>query len=226
MFYPDDFCSDENVEAMSTEAVGAYILLLCKAWRSTPPCTLPSDDRLLARFARLSDDDWSVRRNEVLAAFTTAGEGRIIQRRLRKEYDKQRRKHLQRSESGRLGAQRRWQSYSNANGTAIAKESETESETSNSKKRNRAPPIPFPDSLNTDEFRQCWEDYRAYRAEIRKPFKPRGEKAALTRLAKEFTAEAAIAAIQFSMAQGWQGIFPEGTHKEANGRPKNAADLL
>ena len=36
-FYPDDFASDGKVEAMTTEEVGAYTLLLCKAWREDPP---------------------------------------------------------------------------------------------------------------------------------------------------------------------------------------------
>jgi uncharacterized protein YdaU (DUF1376 family) len=42
MFYPDDFTSDGKVEAMTTEEVGAYLLLLCKAWREKPRQPFPT----------------------------------------------------------------------------------------------------------------------------------------------------------------------------------------
>src|SRR5690606_29918363 len=42
---------------LSTVEHGAYLLLLMEAWRR-PSCSLPDDDRLLARLAGLSDDEW------------------------------------------------------------------------------------------------------------------------------------------------------------------------
>ena len=58
-FYPDDFACDGKVEAMTTEEVGAYTLLLCKAWREDPPGSIPDDDRVRARWTRLTPDRWT-----------------------------------------------------------------------------------------------------------------------------------------------------------------------
>lgn len=88
LFYPDDFSSDGKVEAMTTEEVGAYMLLLCKSWRESPPGSIPSDDVVLARWARLTADRWSICRAAVLAAFTFGPDSRWHQKRLRREYDK------------------------------------------------------------------------------------------------------------------------------------------
>lgn len=131
MFYVNDFSADEKVEAMRTEAVGCYILLLCKAWRATPPATLPADDSLLARFARVSDERWLELRSEVMAPFVLGTDGRLVQKRLRKEFDKQRARSRERSASGRKGNAKRWHSDSLSDRSAIAKESESVIETEN-----------------------------------------------------------------------------------------------
>jgi uncharacterized protein YdaU (DUF1376 family) len=124
MFYVDDFASDGKVEAMTTEGVGCYILLLCKAWRETPPGTIPDDDRLLARWARVSDQRWSELRREVLLPWEPSSEGRLVQKRLSAEFRKQRERANSRSRSGKAGAEARWQTH----GERIAKESESEDE--------------------------------------------------------------------------------------------------
>ena len=59
LFYPDDFSCDGKVEAMTTEEVGAYILLICKAWREKPTATIPNNDSVLSRWARLTPDRWA-----------------------------------------------------------------------------------------------------------------------------------------------------------------------
>ncbi len=88
LFYPDDFSSDGKVEAMTTEEVGAYMLLLCKSWREKPPASIPDNDSLLARWARLPLDRWLVCKPGVLAAFSFGTDLRWHQKRLRREYDK------------------------------------------------------------------------------------------------------------------------------------------
>lgn len=137
MFYVDDFASDGDVEAMSTEAVGAYILLLCKAWREDPPATIPNNDRILARWARVSDSVWEDLRREVLAPWHPVTDDRLVQPRLRREFEKQRANRTKRSTSGRKGAEARWERHSKrignanggANGKRMAKESESVNET-------------------------------------------------------------------------------------------------
>ena len=87
-FYPTDFANDFNVEAMSTLQVGAYMLLLCKAWQADPPASLPSDDAVLARFARVELAVWLEIKPGVLGAFKLDAGGRWHSKRLRSEYDK------------------------------------------------------------------------------------------------------------------------------------------
>lgn len=108
LFYPDDFSSDGKVEAMSTEQVGAYILLLCKSWREKPPGSLPSDDSLLAKWARVSSDRWSEIRSGVLAPYTFGTDSRWHQKRQRAEYDKLMSRRRECSKAGKSSANKRF----------------------------------------------------------------------------------------------------------------------
>lgn len=103
LFYPDDFSSDGKVEAMTTEEVGCYVLLLCKAWRETPPGSLPSNDTLLARWARVSSVVWSESKARVMAAFQLRADGRWHQKRMRHEYEKAVEIRKKRAIAGALG---------------------------------------------------------------------------------------------------------------------------
>lgn len=109
--YVDDFTSDGNVEAMTTEEVGAYILLLCKAWREDLPGTLPTNDRVLARWARLSPDRWEVCKPAILAAFKVGPDNRYHQRRMRREFEKFQKQKRLRSQSAQNAANARWNGH-------------------------------------------------------------------------------------------------------------------
>lgn len=106
-FYPDHFACDGVVEAMTTEEVGAYILLLCKAWREEPAGSIPSDDGVLARWARLSPEVWERCKPGVLRAFT-ARNGRLYQKRLESEFAKFRATTRRKSQHGKAAAEARW----------------------------------------------------------------------------------------------------------------------
>jgi uncharacterized protein YdaU (DUF1376 family) len=86
-FYPADFANDLHVEAMSTLQVGAYMLLLCKAWQGEPPASLPTSDQVLARYARVDAGVWAEIKAGVLAPFHVGADGRLHSKRLRREYD-------------------------------------------------------------------------------------------------------------------------------------------
>jgi uncharacterized protein YdaU (DUF1376 family) len=108
--YVTDFMSSGKVTAMTTAAVGAYILLLCQAWSEEPPASIPNDDVTLARWARMSSVDWAECRESVLAAFTLGKDNRWHQKRLRLEHDKFRNQFARKSLSGKKGADKRWKS--------------------------------------------------------------------------------------------------------------------
>jgi len=66
----------------------------------------------------------------------------------------------------------------------------------------------FPEKLNTPEFKVAWTDWLKYRTEIRKKMTPLTVNKQLSKLAEYSVAEA-IAAINKSIQNSWQGLFPE-----------------
>lgn len=114
-FYVRDFTADGKVEAMTTEQVGAYTLLLCKAWLETPPCSIPNDDLVLAKWARVKPAAWKKLRPGVMACWTLDEQtGRYFQKRLKAEYDRLQESRDRRSKAGQNGNAKRWQSDRNA----------------------------------------------------------------------------------------------------------------
>ena len=124
-FFPiwvKDFLGDNRVAAMTTEEVGAYFLLLLNAWQEEPPATLPNDDVLLARMARMDAGRWMGCRNLVLPCFGQTRDGRrLVQKRLKAVYDEAVQKSSKRSDAGKKGAIARWQPHGNAIDLPMAK---------------------------------------------------------------------------------------------------------
>lgn len=106
--YPLDFLNDPLVEVMSTLQVGAYWILLCKAWQFDPPASLPNDDQILARLARVDAEVWRDIKHGVLAPFRLGSDGRYHSKRLRQEYDTALRLIRSRKAGGQKTAQKRW----------------------------------------------------------------------------------------------------------------------
>ena len=80
----------------------------------------------------------------------------------------------------------------------------------------------LPTNLDTPEFRAAWETWLAYRKERRlATYKPIGLKRQLTALAA-FGPQSAIAAIEQSMAQNYQGLFPKAVIEPATGTGRPA----
>lgn len=90
---------------LTTTEHGAYWLLIITEWRS-PGCKLPDDDRLLARYARLTASQWR-RMRPVLALFFKVQGGFWVQPRLMDEYNAVRRKREQRASAGHASALKR-----------------------------------------------------------------------------------------------------------------------
>jgi uncharacterized protein YdaU (DUF1376 family) len=81
-FYPGDFLSDPNVAAMSTEAQGAYIRLLCFAWLDG---SIPADVALLAPMCGLAHDSFTKAWAVVQRCWTESSTGRLVNPRLERE---------------------------------------------------------------------------------------------------------------------------------------------
>jgi uncharacterized protein YdaU (DUF1376 family) len=99
-----DCLQSERIEAMSTACVGSYFLLLCEAW-TRPSCSLPRQPADLMRLGR-----WTGTVEEfapVLACFTTlkSDKSRVVNARLKQEWDEATAKVRALSEAGKRGAQ-------------------------------------------------------------------------------------------------------------------------
>ncbi len=119
-FYPSHFVGDGDVAAMETVQVGAYILLICKAWYQEPVASIPNDDRILAKWAGLPLDEWLAAKPGVMTAWDMGSDGRWHQKRLRHEFEKQQAFRAERSIAGRKGAVNRWSGES-GEGNSMAK---------------------------------------------------------------------------------------------------------
>ncbi len=96
-------------------------------------------------------------------------------------------------------------------------------------KKNKDPPNPprgesvsFPPELDSPDFRAAWEEWIAHRRGLRlKPYTAQGQKGIFSKLAK-WGSERAVAAIQHSMAQNYQGIFEEKVSASGSSKPSSS----
>lgn len=161
-FYVRDFVADGKVESMSTEEVGAYVLLLCKAWHETPPCSIPNNDAVLSRWSRIEPQRWAACRIAVLHCWTlNAQDNRYYQKRLQSEYRKLRELQNLRSRAGVKGNTKRWHSDRKAISRASESESESESPTVDVSHQPRARERTPRDDLFDAVAEVCSVDIRA-----------------------------------------------------------------
>jgi uncharacterized protein YdaU (DUF1376 family) len=81
--FPDSYYRDTR--HLSTEEHGAYLLLMMAAW-AEDDCSLSFDEKKLAAIVGMPAAKWRKIASTVLA-FWTIEDGKIYQRRLRKEWD-------------------------------------------------------------------------------------------------------------------------------------------
>lgn len=98
--YVDDY--DAHTAHLSAEEDGVYMRLLRLAWR-TPGCSLPNDPAWIARKIRLSAADFERVAKPVIEEFFKVKRGRLVQGRLKDEYDDISRKKAARKEAGKKG---------------------------------------------------------------------------------------------------------------------------
>ena len=102
-----DFLSDDKVALMNTEEVGAYILLLCRAWQQEPPGTLPDNDTYLAAWSRCSPLKWSTMKPMVMNPFRLTDDRWHMDRMIR-DHNQVSDTLQKRREAAQKGAEARW----------------------------------------------------------------------------------------------------------------------
>lgn len=81
-----------------------------------------------------------------------------------------------------------------------------EKERVKTKKKNPPTPPEFPKNLDTPEFRQAWSDWEQHHREIKKKLTPLAVKRQL-KILESYGLPDAIAMIEQSISNGWQGLF-------------------
>jgi uncharacterized protein YdaU (DUF1376 family) len=82
----EELFSDGNVVALNAQELGAFIRLLRRAWRETPPASIPDDDTKLARWAG-ADVSWSDCKSAIVSCFERVGD-RLVHPWLLAEYER------------------------------------------------------------------------------------------------------------------------------------------
>jgi hypothetical protein len=85
-------------------------------------------------------------------------------------------------------------------------ETETEEETETE--------VVFPENLNSPDFKKKFDEWLAYRKEIKKPYKSNKSINQVLKSLSEFNIEFAWLLINRSMTNQWQGLIFEKTHQE------------
>jgi DNA-binding transcriptional ArsR family regulator len=107
-----------------------------------------------------------------------------------------------------------------AHGT-IPKNNTHEQHPGTTPRRPAAAEVSIPAELVSEEFSKAWADWIAHRKEIHKPAGQKAQEAALRKLAK-WGSTRALAALEYSIANGWQGIFEPSDNGAHNGRSRTA----
>ncbi len=106
-FYPAEFLADENVLLMSNQEIGCYVKLMCVCWRQG---SIPSDINKIAKLCSENGSAMAQLWTAIKPCFNLDEKNplRLIHPRLEKEKAKQKEFKIERSSSGKRGADSRW----------------------------------------------------------------------------------------------------------------------
>lgn len=168
--YVTDYLGDTM--HLNTEQHGAYLLMLMASWKTSG--VLPSDDASLGAITRLGNA-WKKNRDVLLSFFQIEGKT-ITHKRVLLEIKKAKSNSEERSKSGKVGAEKRWQKHGEAMANAMA------NDMANSSQNDAPSPSPSPTLLSKDKKSnasapsrpesvdpQVWEDWLTLRKTKRAP---------------------------------------------------------
>jgi uncharacterized protein YdaU (DUF1376 family) len=209
----------EGTGDMTSSEVGIYIRLLdhqfCRGGY------LPAEFDRLAALVAQDDSDRASLRNVLAMKFRCHKKGYCNLRMLQTV-----RKARQVVEQNRLNARSRWDADAmrpherSESQRARARRASVSSSPSTSQQggkegvQGKPSGDELPEPLCTPEFEAAWSNWLDYRHEKRKPVSERAARSQLAKLAR-FGGAVAIEAIEASIANDWQGLFPE----KANNSP-------
>lgn len=183
---------DQRITTMLPEQEGAYLRLLLVLW-CDEHCSLPHDDASLAALSRLGER-WATLGQAIRACFVDHPEHtqRLTHPGLFAEWQARKRLSEMRSNVGARGAARRWQKPNRG----VAAQGDP------------MHGITFPTGWDTPEVREALQRWLAYKRSRKEKYKAFGQYIG-TQFKRFPTPTAFVAAVEFSMAQGYAGIYPE-----------------
>jgi len=212
--YADDF--DGGTRNMTPAGVGAYVRLLNEQFRRG---YIPADERAICRIVGMFPDEWDDVRDEVLAKFEQIDDG-LANGRMESERNEREGIRQMKVEAARKSHESRRKNNSancktphsaNCKTPPSANCVHVHDHVTVSKDTVEGTALPFGPG-----FASAWDDWIAYRREARhKAWSPRSIKTQLGRLGK-LTESEAIEVINRSIANGWQGLFPEKAKTNGN----------
>lgn len=107
-FFVNDFLSDSKISVMTTQQVGAVILLLCRAWHEDPVGTLPDDDFLLSKWTRMTPDRWKKNKAVIMSAFELNEKLAWQSRRMKREHALMMQRYEKRLTASIIANKSRW----------------------------------------------------------------------------------------------------------------------
>jgi uncharacterized protein YdaU (DUF1376 family) len=151
-FFPRDFVAD--VQHMSAEQVGAYMLILCAAWNSERPGHLPNDPEILAPIGKLDTKGWKRCEKALMRSLKVTEDGAwVYSKRMVEVWQEHEAYRASASEAGKKGAAARWGGHSeamttasephaNANAKSMAKNDSALCDLHTAKVKESLPPAP------------------------------------------------------------------------------------
>lgn len=212
-FYPDDFVG--GTLGMHPTARGIYITLLCHQW-SHGSIPNPTNTRQFVQITGAMPDELEQHMPEVLSKFERRENGQLVNARLEREYQRKMEICERRQIAGAKGGRPKANANQSVNQQGSKRKAKQEVGSRKKeviqKEKESFDPTRLALPFSSEEFESAWGAFCRMRREIRKPMGQTGTEATLRKLA-QMGEERAIAALEHTTANEWQGIRePELPH--------------
>jgi uncharacterized protein YdaU (DUF1376 family) len=204
--FPSDF--EAKTSHLTLAEDGAYNRLLRICWM-TPGCTIPADEAWIMRRVRAHTEDEKEAVRAVLSEFFTVEKGRYSNARLLKEWLAANEAHEKRKNAGSKGGKAKslkTNKTGSSNAVAKPKQPEPEPEPYKREAKASAKETSPEDILAGVASRDTAANFVAYRREIKKPLTKRSAVAMANKIRGHADPDAVL---NESIANGWQGVFPD-----------------
>jgi len=205
--YPTDF--EAKTSHLTLAEDGAYNRLLRICWM-TPGCSIPDDAAWIMRRLRVDQGTFDAVVSVVIDEFFTSEKGRLSNAKLSRIYSETNDAHKKRVSAGSKGGKAKALKTNNSgpsNAKAMLKQPEPEPEPKKKEPKGSRDAAAI-DVLSAIVSHQLATDFADHRRGLKRPLTERAAAAMVTKLHGHHNPSAVL---NDSIANGWQGIFPEKT---------------